>query len=178
MKLFRYKLLFPFFCVCMFSCSKPEVKNEPVPPSRTDTGANILVCRVDGKLLIYQGITNAFDGNKVTYHKWNSQIRKSINIRANGGSLANDVDVELFTWDIEIGKEYALSDSVNGYIAKYGAGSAGNPYYNASQYSGKIVFRRLDDSVAAGDFSFDAYNVKGEKVAAITDGYFDVGSGR
>lgn len=160
-----------FLIVLSAGCEKAS--NEEKMPEQTQSGANIVACKVNGKVHIYSGKPNAVKGDGVSYFRELTGADSIIQIIADNTLKYNDeIFLSVYTFHIEIGKEYTISSEFNRNLAVY-SWSDPNAPYTTTLNSGHISFKRCDEGVASGNFSFTATNKNGEKVE-ITEGSFDI----
>ncbi len=172
-----YLVLIVLNCLLAGSCKKvatnPVVPVEPMP-NPTETGANILACKVNGKLHIYKDKMTWSQPDGVSFSKREDQLEKFTYIRGNESDYGDAVSMKIFTWNIIVGKEYKFSVNENKDFADYVLDGFGteNTYFT-SDGSGFVKFSRYDSLVAAGTFAFTAYSMGGKKVE-VTEGCFDI----
>jgi hypothetical protein len=141
-------------------------------PQRTETGANVVACKVNGNVQRYSG---RFSWNHPDGVSFGNYIADHYTfLKARSDKYNDHIGIVLYTFDIEVGKEYIVSREDAQDFAQYytGSGTSANTY-TTENGAGVVKFTRYDSIVAAGTFSFSAVNPSGEEVK-ITEGFFDV----
>ena len=166
----RYLLILFLCCLAICGCKKEKEKL----PAATQSGKNILACKVNGKVHIYEGKRSNSNDNGVDAGRYLSVNHFVIRVHADNADDYNDnLTMQVFADKPELNKEYIFSkeDSKDG--AEYYIGENYVNIYTTKSSSGYIKFSRFDTSVMAGIFMFTAYNDHGAKVE-ITEGFFDI----
>ncbi|MHA3786782.1 hypothetical protein ACX0HA_01125 [Flavobacterium hauense] len=156
------------------ACNKNDdyTSSSPLPPA-TQTGKNILACKVDGKSFIHKGsLINCF------YQLVDGEYYFGISGENNGN---NPMGIHLGTFNRTISENeiLILSDRANGNT--WGAGFFntsevdGESSYTNSEYTGELHITKFDPvtHIVSGTFWFDVQHpVTGERVE-IREGRFD-----
>jgi len=143
-------------------------------PEATQSGKNILACKVNGKVHIYEGKRSYLNSNGVTAQRYMSGTEILIRVHADKREDYDDnIEMEIVADQPDINKEYIFSKEDSKDRAEYYVGQSNENKYYTKSSSGYIKFTRFDKAVAAGVFMFTAYRDNGDKVE-ITEGFFDI----
>lgn len=159
-------------CLVVGSCKK---SSDEKMPKATQSGENIVACKVNGKVQIYKGKENYLSGGEVYFIPQARGIGVDAIIRAGSNENGDVIRIHVVTSQIEINKEYAFNNENDKQwaYATYNKQISQDILFKTSEGSGYTKFTRYDGGIAAGEFEFTAYNDKGEKVT-ITEGFFDI----
>lgn len=174
--------LLPLFALFLFltSCDKdsPIFNGKDKLPEATQTGASIVGCLVNGKVLLPHG-NGTLSGVNCFYQIENGEHYFTLNFADYRDSRGELVALQTTKIDIAQGGVYKL-DKTFSTQADF-SGAAGiyeldytNSFYTNTIQTGELKITRLDvsKSIISGTFWFDAVNSKGEKVE-IREGRFD-----
>ncbi len=185
-----FSLIFIFnLIVVLCSCKQEEViQNEFIPkpdtlmPNYTDTGANVLAFRINGRMVISEDriqrtrsiasgyIVNSEDGSPFFF------IEGGYNAYGRNEEISLVLDYVSDT-GIYIVKESTIINNNQGQY-RVGRSSSDRLYYTTrDNYPGTVHIKKIDtiNHIIAGTFEFKAQLfLLGDDVVTITDGRFDV----
>ncbi len=163
-------ILFSSFLLC--TCSKLDNTQE-LPPA-THNGANILACKINGKVFVASGTSNNVIATGVIATIFYDTL---INIFA----VTNNPHFEIMIFSkfsASLGRfQFGTDHFTNG--AEYdddtnGTLPTGGNFFNTDNiHSGYINYTYYDGKILAGTFAFDAVNGR-DSVVHITEGRFDI----
>ncbi|WP_276133390.1 hypothetical protein [Polluticoccus soli] len=172
----RYFVLAVFYCLLITGCKKadePVVPTGPQMPERTEKGANILACKVNGTIHVYRGEFSWNHPDGVSFGQYDAGGYTFIKANEDKKYIDN-IGILIYSLDIVVGKEYKLFDENSEGAAEYYPAEGANGNIYLTEYGGGVVkFTRYDSLIAAGTFSFNAGKSSGEEVK-IAEGFFDI----
>jgi hypothetical protein len=166
--------------IVLFACSlvcgcKKKIDAGPSMPSPTQTGQNIIACKVNGKTIIYSGIPTYLNDVGVRFGKYKMDNGIALNVEGHE-TEGHDDNLTLLIYELDptVNGQYTFSTEITNDYAQYYTGEGfANDTYKTKNGSGYMKFTRYDSTVVAGTFEFTAYNPNGAKVE-ITEGFFDI----
>ena len=172
-------IIFILFVVLLFSeCRKPDAKDGSIPqlPPATRTGANMLACKINGKIFTAYGaggkmsqsgygVLFAIYQDSTTFISATSQYPTMHII------IGTKYNFILGTYQITQtpfinGGEF--DDYTNGTLPL-----GTNQFNTNSTYGGSVTYTYFDGNILAGTFAFDAVNIN-DSVIHVTEGRFDI----
>ena len=179
--------------IMMSSCIKNLFKEkEESLPAVTQTGANTLGCKVEGKVWVPNGTHDLFVSvQALSAYVYQSQGVKYLSISARKDpsafnkeddaydDLSLDVILPASTSEVIIDKDCNTCGLYCPYSSlrfKIRGLFQGGCYMTSSLYTGKVRFTRIDsvNRIVSGTFQFSAIDKNSGKTINITDGRFDV----
>lgn len=164
----------------ILACKKPtnDPAKDPEKPQQTQTGADILWCKVNGTPHLYKVKPTTFKDNGV--HAYQLKFADSsvvIEIFANDSKYGDGLDMYInvtgeSTKTPSTNTNYKISDNHPHRYSDYYK-SDGSDSYKVDSNSSYITFTRFDNTVAAGTFEYHGFN-KNNDTVHITDGFFDI----
>ncbi|MFM2224489.1 MAG: hypothetical protein RJA07_691 [Bacteroidota bacterium] len=180
----RISILILSFFLLAISCHKKPVEDPLHPtnyPSPTFTGADKLVCKIDGEFFeIINGSalvgTNSkwvnYDGGKLVIKGYdNGMIKEGLSrtITINIGALNKLGSYEIipkFNYYSTVFNSASISSSQSGF------------FETDSIYNGSVSITKIDTNIQkriiCGTFSFKALNKKTNQITVVSDGWFDL----
>ena len=160
------------------SCAKKStepITPGPKMPKATQTGQNIVACRVNGNIQIYTGPQTYLDEDGVSFGMYSDMGDLYVSINASGSQkYDDDIYLDVYDTSISINTDSRFSsteiDKVQGEYIKQIDGLS--TIYRSKEGGGVIRFTRYDNEVVAGTFSFAAY--KADEKVNVTEGFFDI----
>lgn len=181
-QLLSITLLFLFTVLLTASSCKKQKNNEPQLPPETQTGANTVGFKINGKVYTASGKSGLLSNQYVWGGGPNSDT--SIIIRAH--NRVQEFDLYLIikysgTNGIHLTTEYPYTGMLQ--LNSDGTVPAGNNVYNTNylfkakvniKFSNGSINPLLTGTIVSGTFEMEAVNSEG-KVIKLTDGRFDIG---
>lgn len=164
----------------MLACKKPtnDPTKDPEKPQQTQTGADILWCRVNGTPQLYKGKPTAIRHNGVHAYKQKYAdssvfiiIRGEDSKYSDGLDMCINVTLEAANTPV-VNKKYRIADGLPYIYSQYYTIND-NKAYRVDSNSSHIIFTRFDETVAAGTFEYHGIN-KDNALIHITEGFFDI----
>ena len=164
-----FKILFlSFNFLFIYSCTKTQ--GPPQLPPATHTGANVVACKVNGKVFIATG-NFGNTGLGVSYIITYDSIAF---IDVLGDSLYNTLGGNNFRLHITSKYIGIGTDSIINIPYSPGGGIYDDYYYTTiPPGGGTVTYTYYDGNILAGTFAFDAADAAGT-VVHITEGRFDI----
>lgn len=177
----RPRLPFSFVWLLM-SLSLVTCQSEAVDPmpKETQSGQDIIACRIDGDLWKpYKNFNWDFKSGGTGRIARYSTKSKTLFVGGVNQKEGRSIDFSLINCAGE--GTYALTNQCNDIVrptVNCGAFSpsayiSGDTYWTDAQATGEVVITKLTDRIVAGRFFFVATNPKTGKTVKVTDGRFD-----
>jgi len=166
-----------YLLLCLLLLALSCKKTDPLP-ALTEDGRGTFVFRVDGE--IWRPRTNDFLGSSVGA-RYLKDLR-TLYIDARNERTNTPISVGLMQFD-GIPGTYVIDSycsslprsNANCGVFSYGLYlGIGNDFWTNSQFKGKIVITRCDNTIVSGTFEFEAQHPQTKKIVKITDGRFDI----
>ena len=180
MKNLSFILLITLFSLTACKKDKKDTDNTPEKPAQTQTGVNILWCKVNGEAHEYRHKKTYMNDNGVNYliphfpdgrmaiqviaddRKYNDMLNLVVNVVS-----------ELNMGNIPIlNHQYMIVNQPPWRYSYYATGNGNNEYWVDSTIS-TMAFTRFDDEVVSGTFEYHGVNDNNDTVH-ITEGFFDM----
>lgn len=167
-----------FSVLLVVSCKKRKEDEKDKRPTPTQTGRNILWCKVNGSVHEYNTLStwNSPDGVFAAIHYFFKD--KGFSISA-GSSEYNDYMLfivlprseDTMQVKLQVGQAYNIVNH-----------SEQNSYYRIGSYNAyqsdtgrsALVFSRFDENIVSGTFEFHGYNSATKDSIHLTEGFFDI----
>ena len=173
----KYSTSIFFSCIIITLCNCKKTGNPPLQlPPATHIGADILACKINGKIFISKGAGGKFGqmGPGVVYEVFNDStvyidattLNPHYEIAINSIYKFNLGSYQFGDNHFNSGGEYY--DDTNGTIP-----TGINQFNTDMAHSGSVTITYYDGNILAGTFAFDAVNGN-DSVVHITEGRFDI----
>jgi hypothetical protein len=163
---FRHCIYLLGFALVFAACKKDD--NTPEIPPPTQTGQNVIWCKIDGELQSYSGKINAFrnQGVKATFPFGAQEVYIKGIDRTKNGSY-NDIVILASTENMELNKPRKMVTASPGSRSYY----ENHGYYYALD-NATITFTKFESTLIAGTFEMHCKN--DSQNIHITEGWFDI----
>ncbi len=169
----KYSLLFIIAIAVFFTSCHKEATLPPI----TNNGANVLGCKVDGKIIIASGSAGSFGRvNGVRFYP--PTTYGLIQIYAHGDNPKFEMFISFIYLDTPGTYQIISTNRLGATYDNFATGSvpSGESEFNTdSTHTGFIKITQFSDQQISGTFAFDAMN-DGGKVVHLTEGRFDIGA--
>jgi hypothetical protein len=164
----KNKMILLFMLAIPFSCSKDRLTKE------TQTGANTISCKIDGKVFKPSESGGLFGTSPITVYNYpySGFTVLAKYYETENGNIPKDLEINLFYL-----KEKGIYDlGVNPYAIYRFSYWNGPTYHTNNFYTGQVKITRCDtvNKIYSGTFFFTAIDGTTGKVVNVTDGRFDV----
>ena len=161
--------------LALLCCSFQADRHPQQLPEATNTGQNVLGCRLNGKIIIASEIANDLSDAAAVHYNANARTGL-IYIGASFASPRYELEMSFHydgrpgTYPLAVAYPYVCF--VYDYTGSVSANDT-NTFRPDVATPGTITITDYHDGILAGTFSFDAVNKKGRRIH-ITDGRFDI----
>lgn len=184
LKKINYSYLLFIVLLTTNACKKETLHSGPIPemPAYTETGANTMAYRVNGRLVIAKSDLN--DGKGVQGNRFELTYPDKGHIFFCDGQFIRENYYETIFLSIEHVSdtgiyELRLGSEEDFNVGQYRVGrnsSAYKSFSTTNMHRGKIHITKLDtvNKIISGKFDFQAAYFWGIETVSITDGQFDI----
>lgn len=164
--------------ILIMSCSSPP--DPEALPQESQSGQNIIACRIDGKVWqpridFFKNFKGGGTGSIARYSAKSKTLffggQNDDDGRTIGVSLANCSQEGTYFLDSQ-SIDVLRPTNNSGYFSP-SVYISENTYWTTTQYTGQVVITKLRDRIVSGRFAFTALNQKTGKTIHVTDGRFD-----